>query len=97
MSSEPIEVTIFGKQYSVLANKNADHIRKLALYVDNKMKEVAEMLPDVHSTGVAVLACLNIADELFSSKESMAKEIQSIDEVVSSLVKHIDIRLAGEK
>ena len=99
MSSETVVVTIFGKEYPVITSpgKDAQYISKLAQYVDIKMKEIAEQVPNISAMGVAVLACLNISDELFSSRKDFEKNIQSVDEVVNLLIKDIDIRIAGSK
>ena len=96
---ETIEVTIFGKQYPILASsgKDAVYIRKLALFVDQKMKEIAEQVPDIPSMGVAVLACLNITDEFMTYRDSASKDLGVVDEMITSLVKDIDIRIAGAK
>lgn len=97
MSGETIEVTIFGKQYPVVAAKDPEYIKKLAQMVDQKMKEIADQVPDIPSTGVAVLACLNIADELISIRETASSHMKTIDDMITSLVKDIDIRISGEK
>ena len=97
MSSETIEVTIFGRQYSVIASKDIEYIKKLAEIVDRKMKEIAEKVPDVSSTGIAVLACLNIADELMMLKEGTSKDMKAMDEIVVSLIREIDTRLSHMK
>jgi cell division protein ZapA len=62
-SSEYITVEIYDQLYH-LSGQNAEHIRALAARVDAKMRAVAAQGRTVDSLRVAVLAALNLADEL---------------------------------
>jgi cell division protein ZapA len=56
-------VEIFDQTYN-LRGPDAEYLKKLAEYVDAKMRTVAAQASTVDSLRVAVLAALNIADEL---------------------------------
>lgn len=56
-------VEIYDQLYH-LSGQDADHIRDLAARVDAKMRAVAAQGRTVDSLRVAVLAALNLADEL---------------------------------
>jgi cell division protein ZapA len=58
-----VTVQIYDQIYH-LSGQNADHIRELAARVDSKMRAVAAHGRTVDSLRVAVLAALNLADEL---------------------------------
>lgn len=62
-----MKVTIFGREYSILSEVDPDYITKAAAYLDSRMREVAESFPNVPENRIAVLAALNITDELFRS------------------------------
>ena len=63
-----MKIEIYDQMYNVNADgQNEEHLRELAAYVDGKMREVAEATHMVDSVKVAVLAALNIADEMFAS------------------------------
>jgi cell division protein ZapA len=64
--SAPLKIEIYDQSYSVSADGNEEHLQELAAYVDAKMREVATATRMVDSLKVAVLASLNIADELFA-------------------------------
>jgi len=64
-----VKVEIYDQSYNVHAEGNEEYLRKLAAYVDGKMRVVAETTRMVDSLRVAVLAALNIADELFAARE----------------------------
>jgi len=59
-------VSIYDQAYH-LQGQNPEHIRKLADLVDSKMRAVAAHGRTVDSLRVAVLAALNLADELSQS------------------------------
>jgi cell division protein ZapA (FtsZ GTPase activity inhibitor) len=61
--TEYVTVEIYDQTYH-LSGQNADHIRELAACVDAKMRAVAAQGRTVDSLRVAVLAALNLADEL---------------------------------
>ncbi len=66
-----IRVEIYDQSYN-LRGSDSEYIQKLADYVDAKMRAVAEHTSTVDSLRVAVLAALNIADELLSERASTA-------------------------
>jgi cell division protein ZapA len=63
-----ITVEIYDQTYH-LSGQDADHIRKLAAQVDAKMRAVAAQGRTVDSLRVAVLAALNLADDLSRATE----------------------------
>jgi cell division protein ZapA len=60
---EYVTVEIYDQTYH-LSGQDPDHIRELAACVDAKMRAVAAQGRTVDSLRVAVLAALNLADEL---------------------------------
>jgi cell division protein ZapA len=58
-----VTVEIYDQVYH-LSGQDADHIRELAARVDSKMRAVSAHGRTVDSLRVAVLASLNLADEL---------------------------------
>src|ERR1700742_1083047 len=68
-ASEYITVEIYDQLYH-LSGQNADHIRGLAARVDAKMRAVAAQGRTVDSLRVAVLAALNLADELAQAQSA---------------------------
>ncbi len=82
---ESLEVEIYGGTYRVRGG-DAEELRELAGYVDKKMKEVATHLATVDTTKIAILAALNIADELRSgSRESQPGVERQLDLMAGAL------------
>jgi cell division protein ZapA len=67
--SANLKIDIYDQSYNVNADQNDEHLKELADYVDTKMREVADATRTVDSLKVAVLAALNIADEMFALRE----------------------------
>jgi cell division protein ZapA len=57
-------VRIAGQEYTLMADLPEDYIHKVAIYVDKKMSEVSRRRNDLSTTMIAVMAALNLADEV---------------------------------
>ncbi len=58
------QVEIFGQTYSVRAEGDSTYVHDLAPFVDSRMREVADRTATVDTTKIAILAALNITDDL---------------------------------
>ncbi len=64
-----VDVEIFGKVYTVRGDKDPDYVRRVAEFVDRKMREISQVTETVSTSRIAILASLNIADELMTLLE----------------------------
>jgi len=62
-----LKIKIFDKEYSLLV-ENEEVAKELAIYVNKVMEETKEELPDQPAQTIAIIACLNIAYDLFLEK-----------------------------
>ena len=60
-----IPVEINGQRYPIRTSLDPEYVTRLSTYVDVKMRAAADSAPAGDSLRLAVLAALNIADELF--------------------------------
>ena len=88
-----MEVTIFGQTLKLRGDADADLTVKLAEFVDRRMHEAApstvNLTSILHSerlVRVAILAALNIAEELFQLRSEKEMEDQLIEEKATSLL-----------
>jgi cell division protein ZapA len=63
-----VQVQIFGHTYTIRGEADQGYILDVAGYVDRKMREITEKVPVASLSKVAILASLNIADELFKER-----------------------------
>jgi cell division protein ZapA len=64
----PVKAQIFGQTYTIGGELLDDYVLKLAAYVDEKMREVADATSTVDTQKIAVLAALAIADDLHNAQ-----------------------------
>jgi cell division protein ZapA len=64
-----LKVNIFGTEYPLKSSANIQYVRKVSDYVDNKMKEIQKAKPSRPLHQIAILAAMNIADELFQNRD----------------------------
>lgn len=88
-----LKVNIYGTEYPIKGEVDADYIRQVAEYVDRKMREVDQTTAAKSSLKVAILAALNIADELFREREEKAGVTQSLEAKINQLSKLINENL----
>ncbi len=92
-----VKVSILGQDYTVKAPADATYIKEVAEYVNEKMKEVQDSIgPDQSSTRIAILAAMNISDELFSIRKNKDSDSSDVSGRISSLIDLIDENLAGK-
>src|SRR5215217_4995369 len=60
-----VPVQIHGQRYPIRSTLDPEYVARLASYVDQKMRAAAESTPTSDALRLAVLAALNVADELF--------------------------------
>jgi cell division protein ZapA len=65
-----IPVEIAGQRYPIRSTLDDQYVARLAVYVDEKMRAAADSTPTGDTLRLAVLAALNIADELFRAREA---------------------------
>lgn len=75
---ESVVVTIFNQTYSLRSPGGGARIRRIASLVDERMRQISEQIT-THDVGkIAILAALNIADELQNVRDYYEQEIQTL-------------------
>ncbi|OGW38153.1 MAG: hypothetical protein A2Y97_01510 [Nitrospirae bacterium RBG_13_39_12] len=85
-----VEVYILGQRYTIKGDAPEEHIRKLASYVDNKLKEIYNLSPNITPVKASILTALDIADELFRLKNEQEEMNKYIDEKTRTLTALFD-------
>jgi len=83
------EVEIFGAVYSVCGSDDRGYLQGLADLVDRKMREVAQHVNTADTARIAILAALNLADELMSLEKRQEGERVLIREKVAELTEEL--------
>lgn len=94
---KPVEVVVMGQVFSVTSEDGEEHIRRVASYVDGKMREVASGGKVVSSFTAAVLAALNIASECHKLQQNLNDTDAAIDRLTERLEAASDAATTGVK
>jgi cell division protein ZapA len=84
----PVEIQ--GQRYPVKSSLDAEYVARLAAFVDEKMRAAAASTPTGDSLRLAVLAALNIADELFRCRDATSARDGEIAERAGELERLLD-------
>ena len=80
MSSNQLRVNIFGSEYVLKANdENREEMLEIANYVDQKMREIDRSQAINSNLKVAILAALNITEELIESRKYRDRVIEQLN------------------
>jgi cell division protein ZapA len=96
MADKPnlVHVEIFGQSYALRAGEDPAYLERLAAFVDEQMKEISRSSAAVDSVRIAVLAALNIADELMQAKQA-GQRAAVLGERAAAMARELDGALAG--
>jgi cell division protein ZapA len=83
-SAESIEVTIFNQTYSLRSMSGGEHVRRIATLVDERMRQIASSITTHDVSKIAILAALNIADEMQSLKALYEAETEQATSALAS-------------
>lgn len=76
-------VKICGKEYTMAGFESEEYIHRVAIYVDRKMSELKSQYVNLNTSTLAVLAALNVADDLLKLQdqmEALTQEYQVLSE-----------------
>jgi len=91
MTDKPslVHVEIFGQSYAVRAGTDPGYVEALASHVDAQMREVGRGSGAVDTLRIAVLAALNIADEVFQLRARALDEQRRLQSRAEALAQEL--------
>ena len=87
-------VEICGHLYNIRGEDSAETIRVLAGYVDQRMKQVAQQANTSDVGRLAILAALNVADDLYQTRKALERRGAEIAEQALELAETLNDVLA---
>jgi len=94
-SDRVVPVVIQGQRYPIRSALDPLYVAELAAYVDEKMRTAADTGAAQDSVRLAVLAALNIADEVFRCREAAERHWRSVEERTRAMEEMVDAALDG--
>ena len=87
------KIQIYGKTYSLKSSSSKVDAEEVAAYVDSRMKELADARSKTTTLDLAILAALNIAQELLELKTQAGATEEAEGEKLRQLVEALDREL----
>lgn len=85
--SNRVTVSICGQEYTLVADESAEYMERVAALVSGRMEQLLEQL-HVSQTDAAVLAAVNLADELLKNQaaaEHLRRQVKNyLDEATQA-------------
>ena len=85
-----VPVEIDGQRYPIRTALDPAYVARLAAYVEEKMRAASDSTPTSDSVSLAVLAALNIADELFRCRQTSDARDGQIAERAGEIERRLD-------
>jgi cell division protein ZapA len=85
-----VEVQILGQKYAIKTDEEEAYITSLARFVDEKLKEIYSLAPNINQTKATVMAAFGIADELFKLRMEQEQINRMIEEKTEILSEFLD-------
>ena len=94
MKTKVVTGNILGQDYVVRSAAGQKYLEKVAAYVDEKMEEIkASGIDDSQQLRIAILAAMNITDELFAYKKEKKKFVDKVEAKTIAITEFIENRI----
>ncbi len=80
-----VRVQILGEEHAIRSDASHEHTRAVAEYVDQAIRRVQQSGAVVETHKAAILAALQITDELFRTRAANAGMIGEVEEMAAEL------------
>ena len=90
------KVNILGQDYFIRSSAEQSYFEQVESYINEKTNELIEngLNPETEQLKIAVLACMNITDELFLYKTQKKEVLSKIESKSNALLEFIDEKLS---
>ncbi len=92
MEKRQLRIEVLGTSFTIQSDESAEHLNRLSAYVKAKIEEVKGRYTFADPLTIALLAALNIADDMFKSRagRGAAAAGEEISDVAERLLNRID-------
>lgn len=84
-SFTPVKVSVAGEEVTIRSEQPAEHSRAVAQHVDESIRRIQELSPLVDSGKAAILAALQIADELFRTRIDADRGTERLEQTMDDI------------
>jgi cell division protein ZapA len=85
-----IDIEIYGQRYAIRGDADDAYVQRLAHFVDDHMRHLAEGMKTATPSKLAVLTAINLAHQLFESEKKRVQDEDDVDRRMASLMESIE-------
>ena len=94
LNPKVLKVKILGQDYVIRSSAGQKYLNEVSAYVNEKMEEIKTSgIDDSQQLRIAVLAAMNITDELLSYKKEKQKFVDKVEAKTLAITEFIDNRI----
>jgi len=90
-----VRIEILGREYTIKSDEGEERVKKIAEYVNQKIKEISGGTQTASTMNAAILAALNIANDYFQILEERKTAREDLDTKTERLIARINHRMNG--
>ncbi len=79
------DIYILGQKYTIRGDASEEYMKRLADFVDEKIREVLKHSPTLPPIKATIIASINITDELFKLKMKEKELLNLLEEKTSAI------------
>jgi cell division protein ZapA len=91
--TKTIEVEVYGQRFSIQGDADESYFHELAGYVDGQMRKLAETMKTGTPSKLAILAAINITDQLFQQERRRQAGEAEIERRTMGMLERIEQNL----
>ena len=91
-----VRVEILGREYMVKSDEGEERVKKIAEYVNEKLKKISENAKTISTLNAAILVAMDIANEYFEALEghsSLTRRVEKIEVKSGRLIEMINSKI----
>lgn len=85
-----VTVSLAGQRFTIRSEHTESHLLELAAYVDRKIRELQRISKAAGSQQLALLAAMNIADELFTAERRQQEFKESVQRKGEQMLRAVE-------
>ncbi len=85
-----VRVEVFGQEYAIRSALDEGYVQELAGYVSAKMRAASEVTPNSDVLRLAILAALNLSDEVFRCEDGERRRAAEVTRRTAALEHLLD-------
>ena len=80
------EVVILNEKYTIRSEANSEEVKRVANYLDTKLKEIRQKLPNISLIKAIILAAFYNIEELFETKARLKENKKIMEEKTNNIL-----------